>query len=46
MMNNHGGKREGAGRPNLGRKRRTLYLSEIEYIKLKQYLEKLRSKKN
>lgn len=42
MNNNHGGKREGAGRPSLGRKKRTLYLTDKELQQIKKYLEKLR----
>ena len=38
-----GGKRPGAGRPSTGRKKRTLYITDEEYNKLKEYLQSLRS---
>lgn len=37
-----GGKRPGAGRPSTGRKKRTLYITDEEYDKLKEHLEVLR----
>lgn len=37
-----GGKRPGAGRPSTGRKKRTLYITDEEYNKLKEYLQSLR----
>lgn len=39
-----GGKREGAGRPPTGRKRRTLYLTEREFRSIKEVVEKMRAK--
>lgn len=41
----HGGKREGAGRPSMGRRRQTLYLTDKEFKKIKTYLFKIRLKK-
>jgi hypothetical protein len=38
-----GGPREGAGRPATGRKRQQYYVSDDENIKLRQYLEGLRT---
>ncbi len=37
-----GGRREGAGRPPTGRKRRTLYLTEREQKKVKEVIKKMR----
>jgi len=37
-----GGPRPGAGRPSTGRRKRTLYITDEEYEKLKEYLEVLR----
>jgi hypothetical protein len=43
VKNTHGGPREGAGRPATGRKRIQLYGTPDEEIKLKEYLQQLRS---
>lgn len=40
----HGGKREGAGRPSKGYKMVSIRMTEEEKILVKQYLEELRSK--
>lgn len=37
-----GGRREGAGRPATGRKKRNFYITDEEYQKLTEYLETLR----
>jgi hypothetical protein len=37
-----GGRREGAGRPATGRKKRNFYITDEEYQKLMEYLETLR----
>lgn len=37
-----GGRREGAGRPVTGRKKKTFYVTDEEYEKLKEYLQTLR----
>lgn len=37
-----GGAREGAGRPNLGRSRRVIYATELEYLQLKLVLSQMR----
>ena len=37
-----GGKREGSGRPSTGRKKHQLYITEEEYLKIKQLIEQLR----
>ncbi len=37
-----GGRREGAGRPATGRKKKAFYVTDEEYEKLKEYLESLR----
>jgi hypothetical protein len=37
-----GGKREGAGRPLTGRKRRQYYLTDEEHQKVKELIEELR----
>lgn len=39
-----GGRREGAGRPATGRKKRTMYITDSEYQKLTEYLDSLRQK--
>lgn len=39
-----GGRREGAGRPATGRKKRTMYITDSEYRKLTEYLDSLRQK--
>lgn len=39
-----GGRREGAGRPATGRKKRTMYITDSEYQKLTEYLDSLRRK--
>ena len=44
-MTNHGGKREGAGRPTTGRKRRQYYVTDEEDRKIKELIEKLRASK-
>ncbi|WP_348676936.1 hypothetical protein [Flavobacterium coralii] len=43
---NRGGKREGAGRPKVKelRKNRTFRLLDDEYIKVKEYIKKIRKK--
>ncbi len=38
-----GGRREGAGRPATGRKKRNFYITDEEYQKLMEYLETLRN---
>lgn len=45
LMTNHGGKREGAGRPTTGRKRRQYYVTDEEDRKIKELIEKLRASK-
>jgi hypothetical protein len=42
-MSEWGGPREGAGRPSTGRKAKPFYVTDEEYIKLKEYLEQLRA---
>jgi hypothetical protein len=37
-----GGSREGAGRKSTGRKKHILYITEEEYLKVKQLIEQLR----
>lgn len=37
-----GGKREGSGRPSTGRKRRYMYITDEEYLKVKQLIKQLR----
>ena len=37
-----GGKREGAGRPATGRKKRQVYVTDEEYAQIKQLIEQLR----
>lgn len=37
-----GGARPGAGRPKTGRKRRTMYLTDVEYYLLKIHLDTIR----
>lgn len=46
MLKQHGGKREGAGRPPTGRKSRQIYLTDTEYQQVKEFVKKLRSDKN
>jgi hypothetical protein len=43
-MNNPiwGGRREGAGRKPSGKRKRTFYITDEEYSKLKKYLQSLR----
>ncbi len=40
-----GGRREGAGRPATGRKKRTIYVTDEEYNKLMECLKELRQEK-
>jgi hypothetical protein len=40
--NSWGGKREGSGRPSTGRKKQVLYITDDEYLKIKQLIEQLR----
>jgi hypothetical protein len=40
--NSWGGQREGSGRPSTGRKKRQIYITDEEYIKVKQLIEELR----
>lgn len=42
MIADWGGKREGAGRPATGRKKRNIYVSDEEYEEIKKLIEKLR----
>ena len=42
MVKQHGGFRPGAGRKLTGRKRYFLYLTEEEYEKVKEVVEKMR----
>lgn len=44
LGNRWGGKREGAGRPATGRIRKTIYMTDEEYTKVKKYLNELRMK--
>jgi hypothetical protein len=37
-----GGKRKGSGRPSTGRSKKVLYITDEEYIKVKQLIEQLR----
>jgi len=37
-----GGKREGAGRKSTGRKKRTIYVTDEEHIKAKEFIESIR----
>lgn len=37
-----GGRREGAGRPATGRRKRTLYITDDEYDKVVKYIDELR----
>lgn len=37
-----GGKRQGAGRPDLGRKRRQYYLTDKEHEEVKKFIDSLR----
>lgn len=39
-----GGAREGAGRPSTGRRKRTVYVTDEEYSKIKELIEQLRQK--
>ena len=41
-----GGKRPGAGRPETGRTRRSIHLSDDEYEKVKVFISQLRNKKS
>lgn len=41
--NTHGGYREGSGRKPSGKKARNIYVTDEEYAKVKEYIEKLRS---
>lgn len=43
MTNQHGGKREGAGRKSTGRKRQFLYITNEELVEIKKLLAKLRA---
>lgn len=38
----HGGYRPGAGRKPTGRKRQTIYVTDDEFAKIKEYIEYLR----
>lgn len=40
-----GGKREGAGRKSTGRKKRTIYVTDEEHIKAKEFIESIRGDK-
>lgn len=40
--NQHGGKREGAGRKPTGRKKQTIYVTDDELIKVREYIDRLR----
>jgi hypothetical protein len=40
--NAHGGKREGAGRPPTGRKQRSIWLTDEEYEKVKEFVKELK----
>lgn len=42
--NTHGGKREGAGRPSKGRSKKTVYVTDYEFEKIKELIEELRNK--
>jgi hypothetical protein len=42
MPNQWGGKRVGSGRPSTGRKKQVLYITDEEYLKIKQLIEQLR----
>lgn len=42
-MSKWGGKREGAGRPSTGRSMKSIYVTDEELTKVKEYLVKLRS---
>ena len=37
-----GGKREGAGRPTTGRKKKQIYVTDAEYAEVKKLIDKLR----
>lgn len=37
-----GGKRPNSGRPSTGRKRRYMYITDEEYLKVKQLIKQLR----
>lgn len=39
---NHGGKREGAGRPATGRKKKNYYVTDDEDTKIRELIEKMR----
>jgi hypothetical protein len=41
-FNNWGGKRPNSGRPSTGRKKHVVYITEEEYLKVKQLIEELR----
>lgn len=38
----HGGKRPGAGRKPSGKRNRMIYVTDEEYVKVREYIEKLR----
>jgi len=40
-----GGKRQGAGRPVLGRRQRTIYATDDEMVAIRELLERLRREK-
>jgi hypothetical protein len=43
MNNNHGGKREGAGRKPTGRSKHQYYITNEEDLKVKEYIKQLRT---
>lgn len=43
ITNNHGGQREGAGRPSTGRKKQQIYATDEEMKEVKKLIEEMRS---
>jgi hypothetical protein len=41
-LNSWGGQRKGSGRPSTGRSKKVLYITDEEYLKVKQLIEQLR----
>lgn len=43
MEKQHGGKRKGAGRKQTGRKRKFIYVTDEELVKIKKLIDQLRA---
>lgn len=46
LKNSWGGKRERSGRPATGRTKKNIYVTDLEFKKIKKYIEEMRKGKN